>query len=248
MKNRLLIIILFGFMSLTAWGQIDVKVECDNYKYMVGEAIMVKVDIGNETGMPLVFNPSYHTAELEMLVSLDRSSARVPNIVKLDREFVIMPGESVSELVDINSLLGLHYEGAYQIKARIRHDGLLFTSKGKGFDVIRGVELKYLKRSLNGYSRKVLTYSLRYMTRNKGEYVFLVVTNENTGTFYGTVRLGPIVRMMDPTIKFDEEGRMIVVHQSGRKRFTRSVIEVRRDGCEFIKQTHHKRDGSKFGK
>lgn len=247
MKNMLYSVLAFAFSVLTASAQIDVKIECDNYKYMIGEAIMARVELGNKTGVPLVFNSSYHNAELEIYLMDDDSSARVPLIEKVKHEFIIMPGESTKDLVDITSLLKLNTEGSFQIKARVKYDSLIFSSPSKDFSIVRGIEITSLKRSLKGYSSKMLTYSLRYMTRNYGEYVFLIVTDEKNEMRYGTVRLGPIVRIMTPTLSFDEKGQVVIVHQSGRKRFTQSIIDVERDGCDFVEQTNHKRDGSKFG-
>lgn len=241
-----LVVCLFMLVSLSAVGQIGVVIECDNAKYMVGEAVMAKVTVDNDVEVPLVFDKSYHNAELEVCASRDRASARIPIIGSVDREIVIMPNESAIELVDMNALVGFKFPGSYQVKARVRYDGLLFTSKSKGIDIVRGVEVISRKQSLSGYPAERLVYSLRYIGRNKSECAFLVVGNESGTKSYGTIRLGPIVRVMRPTVKFDEDDRVVIVHQSGRKRFTRSVITVRHDGAEFVEQTHHKENGSPF--
>jgi len=241
-----LIVCLFMLVSLSAVGQIGVVIECDNDKYIVGEAVMAKVVVENNVEVPLVFDKSYHNAELEVCVSRDRASARIPFVGSVDREFVIMPNESAAELVDVGSLVDLNVSGSFQVKARVRYEGLLFTSQSKGIDIVRGVEIVSRKRSLSGYSLQLLTYSLRYISRNKSEYVFLVVKDENGTKSYGTIRLGPIVRVMQPTINFDDDGQVIIVHQSGRKRFTRSVIAVHNDGSDFVEQTHHQKNGSLF--
>ncbi len=47
------------FVSLSAVGQIGVVIECDNDKYMVGEAVMAKVVVDNNVEVPLVFAVSF---------------------------------------------------------------------------------------------------------------------------------------------------------------------------------------------
>ncbi len=245
-RKNSLVVLFFMILSLPVVGQIRIGIECDNSKFMIGEAIMAKIAVNSEVEVPLVFNKSYNNAELEICVTRDRAAAQIPLIEDLGREFVLMPNESEIELVDVSSLMSLYKEGSYQINARVKYDDLIYTSKAQGVDIVRGIELMSIKRSLSGYSKKILNYSFRYLARNMSECAFLVVTDENNCESYGTIRLGSLVRVMEPSMKFDKDGRIVIVHQSGRNRFTRSVIRVHRDGSEFVEQTHHKRNGSLF--
>ena len=226
-----------------AVGQISVGIKMDHRLVMEGEPTVVTISVQNESETPLVFNKVYHNAELQ--VSLRRGrSAEEPVYRSLQRDFVIMPDDQWDNLLELTSLKDLRRPGSYQICAQVLYNGLVFTSRPHAFDVVHGIEMTSVKRHLRGYENIRLTYSLRYCARDGAEYAFLVVKDTVRNLLYGTFRLGTLVRVGEPAMKFDAKGRLVVVHQSGRNRFTRSVIATHRNGASFEAQTHHLPDGT----
>jgi len=239
-------VLMLMLLSLSAMGQVSVGIKCDNTKYIEGEAIVARITVRNDTGVPLVFNNKYHNAEIQVCVSCSRDVNCLPIAKNINQDFVIMPDDTATEVVSLKALTGLHKPGVYQVKGRVVYNGKTYTSQGFGFDVVRGIELVSRKRVLRDYPDVVLTYSLRYLGRESREYAFLVITDEERGIMYGTFNLGRILRVYPPVLKFDSDDRMECIHQSGHNRYTRSVISVDQSGAKFEKQTHHKPNGEKY--
>jgi hypothetical protein len=226
-----------------AVGQIGVGIKMDHRVVMEGEPTVVTIGVQNGSETPLVFNKVYHNAELQ--VSLRRGRATGDPVYKrLERDFVILPDDRGDNLVELTSLKDMRRPGSYQIWAQVLYDGRVFTARAYAFDVVHGIELISVQRHLRGYESIRLTYSLRYCARGGAEYAFLVVKDTMRDVLYGTFRLGTLVRVGDPAMSFDAKGRLVVVHQSGRNRFTRSVIATHRNGASFEAQTHHLPDGT----
>jgi hypothetical protein len=231
--------------AYTSVAQVSVGIKLDQLTLMVNEASTISIVIRNESETPLVFNKKYHNAEIQVSVQRDRASM-ASGFVSLKRDFVVMPDEFTTELVELTSLADISAAGIYRVSARVRYDGKLHNARPKSFDVAHGIELASRNRSLSGYKDVQLTYSLRYCARKSAEYAFLVVEDLDRKISYGTFQLGPSLRVNPPAMKFDDLGRMVVVHQSGRNRFTRSVVKANRDGAVFVGQTHHLPNGKSY--
>jgi hypothetical protein len=226
-------------------GQVRVGIDLENRTVMANEPIVLTIIVQNDADAPFVFNKVYNNAELQ--VSISRTTSGAAAVFKpIEREFVIMPGDRLTNLVELTSLQDMRTPGAYKVQARVRYEGLVYVSQSLAFDVVRGIEIDSRVRPLSGYTRVQLSYSLRYCAREGSEYAFLVIEDVARDISYGTFLLGPIVRVGPPAMQFDEKGRMVVAHQSGRNRFTRSVVAVGPDGATFVSQTHHLPSGAPY--
>ena len=226
-----------------AVGQIRVGIKMDHRVVMEGEPTVVTISVQNDSETPLVFNKVYHNAELQVSLRHGRSAGE-PVYKSLARDFVIMPDDRGDNLVELTSLKDMRLPGSYSVWAQVLYNGRVFASRPYGFDVVHGIELITVQRHLRGYESIRLTYSLRYFARDGAEYAFLVVKDSVRNILYGTFRLGALVRVGEPAMSFDAKGRLVVVHQSGRNRFTRSVIATDRNGARVEAQTHHLRNGT----
>lgn len=247
---RLACVLLSGLAWLAcadASAQIRLGITLEHRSYMVGEVCAAKIVIQNQINTPLVFADVYHNAELFVELVSD-GSIDLPEAARrsVSRDLVIMPGGEATELVEISSLFDLKKPGGYRLRAMLRYEDSLFRSNPIAFDLVTGVEILSVKRSLSGYYDIELDYSLRYWRRSDSVHAFLVVRDSSSGSIYGTFFLGPILPVNAPAIRFDEKGRAVVVHQSGRNRYTRSVIDVDRNGASFVAQTQHLPDGRPY--
>ncbi len=232
-------------LATEGWAQIRIGVELEHRTMMVNEAAVVTIVMQNDAEAPLVFNRIYSNAELEVSV-VRTQAAGEPIFELLNREFVIMPGDCYTNLVELTSLRDMRTPGTYKVQARVRYNEHIHTSQAQAFDVVQGIELASRTRPLSGYRDVQLSYSLRYCSRDASESAFLLIEDPERGISYGTFMLGPIVRVGPPAMRFDSKGRIVVAHQSGRERFTRSVIQADRDGASLVSQTHHRLDGSPY--
>ncbi len=239
--------LICGALAAPALAQFRIGVSLEHRAYMRGEPFAATVVIENHLSVPLVFGDEFSNAELMLEVVKDRSTGpAASNRVPIRRDTVIMPGEKAIELVEVTSLFDLRETGGYQVRVVIRYEGELILSHLLGFDIVSGIEMASARRSLPGFHDIDLEYSLRYFKRGQSEYAFVVIRDLATDVIYGTFLLGPVVRVNDPALQFDREGRLTVVHQSGRTRFTRSVLEVHRAGATLTAQTHHLASGEAF--
>lgn len=241
----LAILVLMAVRPVCA--QVQLAVSLEHPAYVTGEAFAAKVRIENLLNVPMVFDKEYHNAELLIELIGTRSGVAPESERKVvSRDTVVMPAQKCVELVEITSLFQLREPGGYRVRAGIRYDGRLYLSHPVAFDLVRGVEILSVNRGLPGYLETDLHYSLRFWKRSGSEHAFFVVEDAESGIIYGTFFLGPIVRVNPPVIRFDEQGAAVVVHQSGRNRFTRSVIAVDPNGAELTAQTYHLADGSAY--
>lgn len=233
--------------AFTAGAQVEVSLSLEHRSYVIGEAFVARVRVSNQLEVPLVFDDDYRNAEFFVELVRDKSggiseSDRQP----ISRQTVIMPDNEKLELVEVTSLFNLTKPGGYGLRVGVRHEDYVYLSAAVGFNLVQGIEMLSRRRSLSGYRDVDLEYSLRYWHRSAGEQAFFVIKNTVDGSLYGTFRLGPVVRVNPPAIRFDKDGRAVVVHQSGRNRFTRSVLEVDSGGAVLVGQTHHLEDGSPY--
>ena len=233
--------VLFTVQSASA--QILVGVKCGNIKYMVGVNIPLKITVINNTGEPLVFSKDYNNATLTLELEHDANASGIADKKQIKRDIVILTGDTMDTVLDVREMMSLINPGAYQVKASVDYSGKVYTSRAYGFDIVQGIELLSRKRMLPGYSDIVLTHRLKYLGREGKEDAFFIIKDDDRDIIYGTFNLGPIVRIVPPVMKFDGNGRVIVVHQSGHSRFTRSVIKVTVNGAKFEKQTYHRPNG-----
>jgi hypothetical protein len=224
-------------------GQIDVGIKCDASRYIIGERIVMEIQIRNSTDEPLVFNDVYHNAELELSIIQGRQLDGIPIRKKLKKEFVIMTDDTITKHIELNPLCSFQKQGCYQVRVSIYYGGRVYTSSPFAFDVIDGIELTSRRRMLKNHPNVTLTYSLRYIGRDSRETAFMVIQDKERGELYGTFRLGPLVRVYRPALTFDGDGNLVCVHQSGYNRFSRSVISVNENGAEFLRQTQHLSNG-----
>lgn len=243
----LLLVVLLVCPAARTVAQVDIGLSLEHRSYVIGEAFAARVRVRSELDVPLVFDDDYRNAEFFVELIRDRSSGlsqsdRQP----ISRQTVIMPDNEKLELVEITSLFNLTKPGGYSVRVGVRHDDYLYQSAAVGFNLVEGIEMLTKRRNLSGYRDIDLEYSLRYWHRSGGEQAFFVIRDTKNGSLYGTFRLGPIVRVNPPAMRFDKQGRAVVVHQSGRNRFTRSVLEVDPGGAMLVGQTHHLADGSPY--
>jgi len=234
-------------LAAPAVAQIELGISLEHRAYMAGEAFTARVVVQNGLDIPLVFDDEYSNAELFVEMVRDKSAGAPESDRRtISRQTVIMPGNKTLELVEITSLFNLTRTGGHRLRAGVRYEGYLYLSQPVGFDLVQGIEMLSVRRGLSGYHEVMLEYSLRYWKRTGGEQAFFVIKDVNSGIVYGTFRLGPVVRVNPPAIRFDSQGRAVVVHQSGRNRFTRSVVEVDSGGAVLVAQTHHLEDGRQY--
>lgn len=156
---------------------------------------------------------------------------------------VLEPGEGHRFLVDLSQFYPLQANGGYSARAFVTYQGVRFSTPPMTFDVVNGLPVSSIVRASPGGKGAVRTYTLSYLAREQSEVLFLSISETPTGLSFGVFPLGPLVRVFTPVLEIDSSGRITVVHQSGPKQYTRSLLQSTEDGVRLVDQSYEKLGG-----
>jgi hypothetical protein len=224
MKRLAGAITMFLWAAVAARGQIDFRCRLVNTKVLQFESIPVEVTIGNNTGEPLVFGGAQGNATLLFDIESTPGMLAAPTGQPvLTNRVTVKPAETAKLLVDLLPAYGIRNTGPYSVTGRLEWRDKVFVGGKLYLDVLPGLEIARTAAGIPGMPGQTRTYSLRTLSRDRGERVFLRITDDNDQC-YGVVDLGSIVRMYKPVLLVDEEGNIQVVHQNGPSSFVRNVV------------------------
>lgn len=160
--------------------------------------------------------------------------------------FRVLPGDRREALVDLSQWFDLTVMGTYLLTAVVEYGGQKFTSATARFEVENGLPIGSLKQTFSGGTPDRI-FGLRYMSRENAERLFLRVDEVDTGLNFGAFDLGPLVRVRRPQITMENAGLVVVSHQSGSDRYTRTTFKADSKGVSFVDQTYWHQDGRPYG-
>jgi hypothetical protein len=237
---------LFCCLGGQALGQVEMNLAFEQDTYLVNESIVATLRVRNVSDVPLVFGSDYSNAELGLRIRHDGDTDRSGGVERsLDRELVVMPGDTGSLLIEFSSQFQMVRTGTYRASAVVVVGGRRYRTAERLVDVVSGIELQHVRRPVSGYLDKSFDYSLRYWNRNDAEYLFLSISDKEEGLLYGTFMLGRLLRLRPPRIEFIPGGEVKVIHQSAAGRITVSTLQADRAGVTFIGQEHFRPDGTR---
>lgn len=236
--------------AVTADAQVKVGVRAEYDSVLVCENMNVFVTIQNDTGAPIVINPDGGSnIDLRFIVTRDDDKDKhVPS--SHDRPLIARmmarDGETYEGMVDIAHAFDVGGEGRYTVLAEVVWRGRTYRSAAVIVDVVKGLEIESVESVLKGYEDLVRRYSLRYWNRDRFEHLFLSVQRTDTGEYLGVFDLGTMVRVFKPVVMAESSGDVLVVHQSGPERFTRTAFRSTLAGVVFVDQVYLREDGTMF--
>ena len=156
----------------------------------------------------------------------ERLAMPVPNApASVVPSLTVVPGGSKPFEVDLRAFYDLP-AGRYTASAMVCRGEESATSKPVSFTIVEGVEIRAQLHAGPGRGDRPLRYALSYWGRERREELFLRITDPSAGgALRGFVSLGALVRVADPTLRFDGQ-RLTIVKQVGRDRFSRTVLDV----------------------
>jgi hypothetical protein len=247
--GRLLLTPILLFVPLVASGELAVKLRLEHTSLLQFEAVNAFVTINNDSNYTLSMgkNDKDGNSRIEFVIEKQKDErAQRINQRPLISNFKIKPGETWEAVRDLSAWYDLRTMGRYTVRAIVYLNGQGWESNTEIIDVVGGLEIASVSKSLPGYDDLVRTYSLRYWSREGGEFLFLHIGEEKTGINYGVVQLGPLIRVYTPVIKVDKDGNVTVFHQSGADCYIRSVFKSTKKGVEFVDQTYHLANGDPY--
>jgi len=165
-------------------------------------------------------------------------------------DVALIGGRAETMHFDLTRWYDLARTGKYAVWFEVVWRSKVYRSNKIVFDVVRGIELQRMTRTVPGYSDLQWTYTLRYWARphngRSAEFLFLSVDDPAKGLNYGVFQLGRLVRVSTPGMTIDPYGIVSVAHQVGPDCFARSTLSASGAGVYFVDQTYHLPDGAPY--
>ncbi|MFO7871493.1 MAG: hypothetical protein R6V03_08690 [Kiritimatiellia bacterium] len=240
---------LFLFCSVTAVSAQDIRIgiELDHNSVLEFENIPVLVSVYNQSDRAVVLEDSTSpSGKPDFRFRVYRKS---PVPIERIREEPIagglrIPAGGWREIpVDVSRYYDFTSPGTYRLHCEIDWNGKTLASASKALDVIEGVKIKSIIRTMPEPFKSVRVYSLRYWKRAGREHLFLRVDEKGGVVNYGVMDLGPVIRVFAPYLAVDKNGRITVVHQSESTRYTRTVLQSTENGLKLLDRSHHLENG-----
>lgn len=221
-------IYLTGLGSLvfggSAFAQIDFSAKLPNNEALLCEPIPIVVTIqnnrvdalpaGSEQGYSIAFELTDQPGLLVRPIA--NAVVQMPAVIK---------GQSTVVFTnDLQSIFPVGKYAALAVRARLTVGSRSFVTDKMYVDILPGAEIARLQAPTP--DGEVHTYSLRSISREKRDRLFLRVANEDESLCYAAIELGRFMRIGKPTLEVDGLGRVHVLHLSGPNRFVHSVFEA----------------------
>jgi uncharacterized protein (DUF1684 family) len=235
-------------LATAATGQLSVGLTAENAAILQYEPLRVTISLQNNTGVRVVLDDA------------GQGSARLRfNIQREDERFVlrnnqrpwmtmqeIKPGERRDVTIDLLRWFDVATASSYTISADVEWKGVKFSSAPVNVEVVTGMPISTTEAGLVGDENRIRTYGLKYWNRGGREHLFLVVEEPASGMNYGVYDLGMLIRVYQPKVVIDVNGRVKITHQSGPRRYTRTGFDSLNDEVRFVDQTHHLENGDPY--
>jgi len=234
-------LLLLLLLPLRGYSDILIKLTMEHQAYLQFEPMVGYVTLWNESDYPVIVDDEdaeRANTRLDLVVTRNGREVKRLSDKPLVPRLSLLPGERHMLMVDVSNLFDVGTEGRYMIDVSVVRDGINYGAKPMMADVIPGIEIASVTRSVPGYPGRDRTYSLRYWTREKQETLFLRVDEPSTGDNYGVFQLGRLLRIHKPRIEVDRDGFVQVTHQTAYNRYARTLFEVTPDEVRFIDQNY----------
>jgi len=233
-----------------ARAEADIDLTIEHSAFLQFEPTMVFVSVKNDSIYPMEFGPGDNDiagADLRFHIArYPKGAVTLLDTTPMALGTRFQPGEKQEFMFDLSRLYDIGTMGRYLVTAAIETDEAEMVSRTLMFDVVRGIELRKVSRSLPAYPARLRDYSLRYWRRAGNEHLFLCVEEAKAGYSYGVFPLGRMIRLRSPDLEVDREGKITVTHQAAHDRFLRSTFHSTPDSVDFIDQQYLHTDGRPY--
>lgn len=220
--------LFFAGVAGSAPAQVEVSLSIPTTLFLEMEPVTATVVVSNLTGDPIRLGGTNSNARLRLDIERFRGDLIRDTGEPVVPEAVEIPphGKHTFEL-NILDLYQVRRSGPHSINARLVMGEENFYSEQFLFDVVPGLELRkteVLTREADG--RRRLSLTLKELSRDREEWIFLRIDELQAGICHGVYNLGTIIRMTPPQIAIDRDNRVHVLHHSAPTRFTHHVFSI----------------------
>jgi len=247
--GRSLFVLILLLSPLVSSAELGLSLRFEHTSFLRFEPINVFVSIHNNSETPFVLDEDAKDCSAHVRFVTERKNhdpvSRISDSPVI-RKLKVMPDETQEMMVDISLWYDVGLPDRYIVGAQVDWNGKTFKSNKIAIDVVRGIEMESMSKSMPEHPEIMCRYSIRYWARENSEYLFLCVDDENNSTNYGVFKLGRVIRVFKPVIQVDRDGNVKVIHQSGTKCYTHSFFKTSKDGVRFTDQTYHLSNGEPY--
>ena len=241
MKFSLPILGLAWLTFFSASAQVTVNVVLDQEQFLPNESLPVAVRITNRSGQPLHLGADANWLTFSV-TSVDSFVVTRIADVPVQGEFDLGSSQMATKRVDLAPYFKLTRQGSYRLVAtvHIKDWNAEIPSPPQSFDVIDGAKLWSQTFGLpapagvtNG-APEVRKYTLEQANYLRSQLrMYVQVSDESETRIFKVRAIGPMVSFSQPEALVDRFCHLHVMHQSGARIFTYSVVNP---GGDIVRQ------------
>jgi hypothetical protein len=237
------VLALCALLPHGAMAQMGVSLSLEHTLLLRGEHAMATVNIRNEGEVPFVTDAAVEDPVARVRIELAKGAD--VNASRLDGQplapaLAVLPGETERVAVDLARRYDISQPQGYTARAIIDWNGRKYISSPVHFDVVEGLPLSSVARGLPGDTEHLRRYTLRYLTREQSEHLFLCIDEDDGMVNCGVFDLGPIIRVFAPQIDVGRDGTVTVLHLAAKNEYTRSTLRSWPDRVTLVDQATEK--------
>jgi uncharacterized protein YbaR (Trm112 family) len=182
MKTIRLIACSLGVASLSFAQQLDLRLDLSHSVYVLGEPIVIKLTLANNTRTPMVLEPdSADKVEIEITREADQRELEVRDSAPFFPATKLVSGQAIQQNVEIDKWFTLCDAGKYLIKAVAIKGGIRCETRKKAFDIVPGIPLKEGLQMFVDKQHLQRKFQLVYWMREQANRLFLRIEDSPTG-------------------------------------------------------------------
>lgn len=227
------------FLAIAAHAQqFDVKLTLAYSVFVVGEPVVVQVDLLNATRDRIEVGGPGATSVL--LVEMTKGGT-INELTPFRKDpvvapFTLKPGETVQHRFALDKWFSLEQEGKYMARVVLVHRGMRYESVKKSFDVVPGMSLGGGVQMFVNRDQLKRQFKLVFWHRNQEDRLFLRIEDDPGGRIWDSIDLGTLMRATPPKLDISPEGEVTVIHRATQDAFLRTLLWSLPEAVEVVER------------
>lgn len=214
-----------GVVCASFAQQIDIRLELTHSVFILGEPVVAKVSLANNTRNAIIIGED---SPDKILVEITRESQydelEPQNSAPLIQPTQITPGQTFQQNIELDKWFALYDAGKFMIRAIAVKNGMRYETRKKTFDIVPGIPLKEGIQMFVDKQHLQRKFQLVYWMRDQVNRLFLRIEDSPTGQAWDTIDLGILSKVTEPKLDISPKGEVTVIHRSTQDAFIRTVI------------------------
>lgn len=239
-KTSLLLSLALAAAATTAGAQsLMLRASLDFESYVLNESVPLTVSVENRGASPFICDDYGDYRDNSFTIVLRHESDGYQEASRQGMPFgaVMIPaGQTQAVTCMLNDWFPLLRQGKYMVQVFVRRGPETVSSSMISFSIVRGLEIETKTHMIPDSDTRARRYTLLYWPRKQREDLFLRVEEEPGDKVVALFCFGAVVRYVQPSISFGSGGEVRVLHQIGRDRFVRTILQSDAKTLEVVEQ------------